>query len=155
MYATTRYHDFSAGHRVTGHENKCGHLHGHNYRVHFTCESWAEDLTQAVEKSARGELDDVGRVVDFAVIRDRLCQWLEDHWDHVFLIWEQDGLARTLRELDFQGVRIVSFNPTAENMARYLVEVVGPQQLRGTGVRLSRVVVEETTKCSASYEVCR
>ena len=46
-----RYHDFCAGHRVVGHENKCRHLHGHNYRVTFYCESQ--------------ELDGVGRVVDF------------------------------------------------------------------------------------------
>ena len=36
IISASRYHDFSAGHRVTGHENKCAHLHGHNYRVHFT-----------------------------------------------------------------------------------------------------------------------
>jgi 6-pyruvoyltetrahydropterin/6-carboxytetrahydropterin synthase len=31
----SRYHDISCGHRVYGHESKCAHLHGHNYRVHF------------------------------------------------------------------------------------------------------------------------
>jgi 6-pyruvoyltetrahydropterin/6-carboxytetrahydropterin synthase len=63
-----RYHDISCGHRVVGHENKCRHLHGHNYRIHFSIEA--------------EELDKVGRVMDFSVIKAKLCQWLEDCFDH-------------------------------------------------------------------------
>jgi hypothetical protein len=48
------------------------------------------------------------------------------------------------------SIVFVPFNPTAENMARYLLEVIGPQQLVGTGVGLVSVTVEETRKCSAS-----
>lgn len=132
-----RYHDFSCGHRVHGHESKCAHLHGHNYRVTFTCEA--------------AKLDNVGRVIDFSDIKARLCQWLEDCWDHGFLIYHEDPLAAVLKQMDPDGVVIVSFNPTAENMAQYLVEVVGPQQLEGTGIVLVHCEVEETRKCSATY----
>lgn len=135
-HRATRKHEFCAGHRVYGHEGKCRHIHGHGYVVHFTCEA--------------ERLDELGRVIDFSVIKSRLCQWLEDNWDHGFLIWEGDPLCEKLQELD-SGVVPVPFNPTAENMAQYLVEVVGPKQLEGTGVRLVHVVVEETSKCSASY----
>lgn len=131
----TRYHDFSAGHRVHGHESKCAHLHGHNYRVTFTVEA---------EK-----LDSVGRVVDFGVIKSMLCQWLEETWDHKFLVWEKDHLATSLWELDPEGVRFTPFNPTAENMAEFLLHVIGPVQLAGTGCTLVDVQVEETRKCSA------
>lgn len=130
-----RYHDISCGHRVVGHEGKCRHLHGHNYRIYFVCE---------------GGLDAVGRVIDFSVIKYRLCMWLEDAWDHKMLIWEKDPLLSPLRELDNEVVP-VPFNPTAENIAQYLVEVVGPRQLKGTGVELVRCRVEETRKCSASW----
>jgi len=44
----------------------------------------------------------------------------------------------------------VPFNPTAENMARYLVEEVGPKALPA-GLRLIRCRVEETRKCGAEY----
>ena len=151
----SRYHDISAGHRVTGHESKCRHLHGHNYRVHFDCEA--------------DELDSVGRVIDFSVIKEKLCMWLEDNWDHKFLYWEHDPLigALTLYRgsypgwvsysndfVDFGDSMVkVPFNPTAENMAQYLVDVVGPEQLKGTGVRLVKVTIDETMKCSASYGV--
>lgn len=137
-YKVHRYHDISCGHRVHGHEGKCRNLHGHNYRIHFTCV--AED----------GALDGVGRVIDFSQVKAKLCMWIEEHWDHRFLIWEEDPMKSCLLELD-PTVVVVPFNPTAENIAQYLVEVVGPAQLAGTGIKLSEVMVEETRKCFASY----
>ncbi|CAN7383283.1 6-carboxytetrahydropterin synthase [Trinickia sp. LjRoot230] len=136
-YAAQRYHDISCGHRVAGHESKCRHLHGHNYRVHFTCEA---------------ELDDIGRVIDFSVIKSKLCMWLEDNWDHRFILWEQDPMADRLCALD-DSVVLVPFNPTAENMAGHLVHHIGPQQLEGTSVVLVRCTVEETRKCAASCDL--
>lgn len=131
-----RYHDISCGHRVFQHESKCAHLHGHNYRVHFTCEA--------------EELDNIGRVIDFSDMKTRLCMWLEDNWDHKTLIWENDPWAKVLPEID-RTIVIVPFNPTAENIAQHLVEVIGPQQLAGTGIKLVHCDVEETRKCSASF----
>lgn len=131
-----RYHDISCGHRVFQHESKCAHLHGHNYRVHFACEA--------------EELDNIGRVIDFSDMKSRLCMWLEDHWDHKTLIWENDPWAKVLPEID-PTIVIVPFNPTAENIAQHLVEVIGPQQLAGTGIKLIHCDVEETRKCSASF----
>lgn len=139
MITATRYHDISTGHRVYGHESKCAHLHGHNYRIYFTVST--------------NETDQVGRVLDFSAIKNLLCMWLEDNWDHKFLLFEQDPVAQTLKNLDWDGVVIVSFNPTAENMAKYLVEVVGPAQLKETSVELISVRIEETMKCSAEYSL--
>ena len=154
MILASRYHDISCGHRVVGHENKCRHLHGHNYRIIFNCASLGNK-----------KLDSVGRVIDFGVIKERLCQWLEDNWDHKFLMWEKDPLVPNLQAIhemmdpttksylnDFADSFVyVPFNPTAENMAIYLVEVVGPQQLEGTGCGLMTCSVRETAKCGASY----
>lgn len=131
-----RYHDISCGHRVFQHESKCAHLHGHNYRVHFTCEA--------------EELDNIGRVIDFSDMKSRLCMWLEDNWDHKTLIWGNDPWAKVLPEID-PTIVIVPFNPTAENIAQHLVKVIGPQQLAGTGIKLVHCDVEETRKCSASF----
>jgi len=152
MITANRYHDISVGHRVVGHEGKCRHLHGHNYRVHF--EVVAPDL------------DKVGRVLDFGVIKSRLCMWLEEMWDHKFLAWEEDKLIQALNcvPLDVESdhypantqmlqesIVFVPFNPTAENMAKFLVDEIGPIQLEGTGCTLTRVIIEETRKCSCSY----
>ena len=135
----TRYHDFSTGHRVFGHESKCAHLHGHNYRIHLTVETDA--------------LDSVGRVMDFSAIKEHLCYWLEEEWDHKFLVWEEDPFAKTLKELDPTGTVVVHFNPTAENMGQYLIDVIGPKQLAGTGVRLVHVNIEETRKCNVTVGI--
>jgi 6-pyruvoyltetrahydropterin/6-carboxytetrahydropterin synthase len=136
MIIAERYHDISCGHRVFGHENKCSHLHGHNYRITFTCEA--------------DSLDIIGRVIDFGVMKERLCMWVERYWDHKFLIWSRDDWRDFLCSMDPLGVHECNFNPTAENMALCLLNEVGPQQLKGTHVRLIRVTVEETRKCSAS-----
>lgn len=151
MITATRFHDFSCGHRVVGHEGKCAFLHGHNYRVHFTAQSRA--------------LDKVGRVVDFSVLKSTLCQWLEDNWDHKFLAWQFDKVMLNVTQpcrfpsdqLDIakvllESVIFVPFNPTAENMAHYLLTQVGPNVLPGD-VRLIRVVVEETRKCTAAADL--
>lgn len=140
-HRVSRYHDICCGHRVVGQGGKCEHLHGHNYRVHFTCEALV--------------LDDVGRVLDFSVIKEKLCLWIERVWDHKLLIWTEDPYFRQLQMVDYTGVVPVPFNPTAENMAFYLVHSVGPLVLGETGVRLVKVVIDETTKCSASYEIDR
>lgn len=139
MMTVERYHDISMGHRVVGHEGKCRHLHGHNYRIHFTC-------------TAEG-LDELGRVIDFGIIKQLLCEWLEREWDHKMMIWEQDPYLNSLLELCERDLIIVPFNPTAEQMAEYLVRVVGPEQLKGTGVALRSVRIEETRKCSATYSL--
>jgi len=136
MITAERYHDISCGHRVYGHESKCAYLHGHNYRVTFTI---------------NGELDSIGRVLDFSVIKEKLCYWLEENYDHRFLVWENDPDATKLKEID-SSVVMVPFNPTAENIAKHLVEVVAPLVLEGTGTTLLRCRVEETRKCSAIYE---
>ena len=148
LVTASRYHDFSAGHRVVGHEGKCSFLHGHNYRVHFFCKA----------KS----LDSVGRVLDFSEIKLKLCNWLEEHWDHRFLAWDRDDFCRHLSIIKTHqthgktwrdSVVWLPFNPTAENMGDYLLHTIGPQQLYGTGVRLVKVVVEETRKCSVTCEI--
>lgn len=152
-----RKHEICAGHRVVGHEGKCKNLHGHNYTFHFICK--AED-----------SLDEIGRVIDFSVIKDTLCMWLEKHWDHRFLVWQNDfaitsiqsrfnalkdeGIETTIEPVLTmlkQSIVWVPFNPTAENIAEHMVNVVGPKELAGTGVVLVECRIEETGKCEAGY----
>lgn len=139
MISAERYHDFCAGHRVVGHENKCAHIHGHNYRVHF--------------KVVAEDLDSIGRVIDFSVIKSRLCQWLEDNFDHKFLMYKRDPLLEDFKKIVPKDLVVVDFNPTAENIAKYLVNEIAPLRLLGTRCKLVKCVVEETRKCKATYEI--
>ena len=153
MHLASRYHDISAGHRVVGHESKCRFIHGHNYRIHFFC------------AHNGGGLDTIGRVIDFAVIKEKLCMWLEHHWDHKLLLWQNDPLKDMFEKLQTLEVPlstiddvasslcIVPFNPTAENMAEYLLYTLAPVLLYETGVSLKKVIVEETRKCAVELGV--
>lgn len=147
-----RYHDICMGHRVVGHEGKCRHLHGHNYRITFHAEA--------------DNLDSVGRVVDFSVLKETVCEWLEKNWDHKFLAWEQDNLIQRLVMVDngnsedqdqdrtdfMESLVYVPFNPTAENIGQHLIDHVAPVLLMNSGVVITKVVVEETRKCSVIVE---
>ena len=133
-----RYHDFSTGHRVYEHDNKCSHLHGHNYRIYFYC--------NAHSSNNKG-------LVDFSDIKKFLCNWLEDNWDSKFLIWEKDPWSKLLQGIDPQGTVITTFNPTSENIAAYLLDVIGPKQLESSKLTLYKVIVQETTKSSAIAEL--
>ena len=134
---------FCAGHRVLGHENKCRHLHGHNYVV-------------LVE--AEGTLDALGRVIDFSVLKEKVGGWIEHHWDHGVIVFVDDRATRkAIEEWEAQEGQAqkqfsLPVNPTAENLARFLLDVVCPSELHGTGVTVRRVTVWETENCYATAE---
>lgn len=130
MITITREHTISCGHRVFGHEGKCKNFHGHNYTFELT--ATADDL------------DELGRIIDFSAVKESLCAWLELNWDHKFLLWEQDPAPGAA----LPGIVFVKFNPTAENIADYVLRVVGPAVLNPS-VKLIKVRVWETPKCSA------
>lgn len=135
-----RYHDISCGHRVVGHENKCKYLHGHNYRFHFKIAS-------------AGGLDELGRVMDFGVIKSKLCEWLEENYDHKMLIWELDPMLPDLRKISPESIVEVDFNPTAENIAEDFCKNHAPHLLAETGCVLVELKIEETRKCSVTYSI--
>jgi 6-pyruvoyltetrahydropterin/6-carboxytetrahydropterin synthase len=140
MISVVRRIAFSAGHRLYGHENCCAHLHGHNYVAYFHAKA---------EK-----LDALGRVVDFAVLKERLGGWIDAHWDHGFIVYREDAEARNaLEAVRGQKVFLLDENPTVENLARYLLHVVAPQQLADTAVSVHRIELWETENCCAEVSL--
>lgn len=137
---------FCAGHRVVGHGGKCRHPHGHNY-VAF------------IHAEPDEGLDAQGFVVDFGVLKARVGAWIDEHWDHAFIYHEKDRVTRIMLGA-FEGqanerprqFRLPS-NPTAENMADYLLREVCPHVLGGTGATVVRVDIWETENCYATAEL--
>jgi len=130
-----------------GHESKCSHLHGHNYNVEITAQTY-------------GHLDEIGRVVDFSVIKQVYDPWIQKNFDHGFILNWQDKSAKDAL-LHFtehtkevvQKVYLMHENPTAENIAKFLGtydEFV--QALAQYKVKVIKVVVHETDNCFASWE---
>lgn len=131
---------FCAGHRLYKHESKCAFFHGHNYRVDI----------EVVGQGGGTEVDSVGRVVDFSQIKQRMLGWLDAHWDHAFIVFEQDENAlAAVRMVEPTKYFVLPWNPTAENMARYLLEVVAPEVLGDLGVVAREVRVWETEESCA------
>ncbi len=131
---------FCAGHRLFKHGGKCEHFHGHNYVADFF---------------ATGDRQDsVGRVVDFAELKSRCKGWLDQHWDHSFLVFEGDENAiAALKMVEPCRFFVLPYNPTAENMAKYLLEVAAPELMAGLGGRIVRVRIWETEEAYAEAAV--
>lgn len=122
---------FCAGHRLQGHGGKCEHFHGHNYVVEF-------HITGA-------EVDEVGRLIDFAILKTLFKGWIDDNWDHGFVLWDKDANGRAAMEIVTpKKLYLLPYNPTAENMARYLLDEICPKLLKGQTVKCWKVVLWET-----------
>jgi 6-pyruvoyltetrahydropterin/6-carboxytetrahydropterin synthase len=138
--AVMRRIGFNAGHRLLGHEGKCANFHGHNYVADFYVTAAETDL--------------VGRVIDFALLKTLLKGWIDEHWDHGMVLSRHDhnGLA-AIRMVEPTKYFVLPDNPTAENMARYLLEAVCPELLAGHDVQVVRVVLWESPETCAIVSV--
>jgi len=140
----TRRIEFDAAHRVLEHESKCRNLHGHRYAIEASFEAESLDT----------KLDKLGRVVDFGVIKELLGAWVDDNWDHTTILFEQDfELGKNIASVTGQKIFYLPTNPTAENMAAYLLEEICPQLFAGRGVRCVSIRLQETPNCSVTVGV--
>jgi 6-pyruvoyltetrahydropterin/6-carboxytetrahydropterin synthase len=142
-----RKFEFDAGHRVLRHESKCANLHGHRYVAEVVVES--------------GELDGIGRVVDFGFMKELFGGWIDSHWDHNILLHPEDPLAKLpdgyfsdIFDRKDPYIMLCGDNPTAENMARELAEtchelLLGQPHL--SHVKVVGVCLWETPNCYAEY----
>ncbi len=176
MTATRRL-QFCAGHRVYKHESKCANLHGHNYVVllhavadkksdqakdndkakHDDHAKHANQGSQANKSDATNEgLDSLGRVIDFGKLKGLFEPWIDQNWDHGFILYKEDaeGIS-ALKQIAGQKLFIMDSNPTAENMALYLLHVVAPVLLKNSGVNLTAVELWETENCFVRVEDAR
>lgn len=127
--------EFDAAHRVMQHEGKCKHLHGHRYALE-------------ARFVAEAGLDTLGRVVDFSVIKEKLGGWIDAHWDHTTILFDKDkALGADIEKHTGQKVFYLPVNPTAENMAAYLLQQVIPELFQGDGLRCSALRLYETPNC--------
>lgn len=122
MYTLKVEGAFEAAHRVAGYPGKCDRLHGHNWVV------------EAVVKGC--ELDELGMLVDFKVIKKTLKDTLE-RFDHRFL--------NELKPFS-EGM-----NPTAENLARVIFEELEASEVFKRDSKLAAITVFESPKSSVTY----
>ena len=121
MFEISVRSQFSAAHRLVGHEGVCANVHGHNWEV---------------EVFLAGEtLNEIGVLLDFREVKTAVRSVL-DQLDH-----------KDLNELPAFGQPT---NPTSENLARHIFEALAAE-LDNSRCRVVRVRVSETPGTSASY----
>lgn len=114
---------FSSAHQLRGYKGKCENLHGHNYKV---------------EIFARGrELNNIGLLIDFGDLKSAADE-IVDYFDH-----------RNLNELPPFDEEL---NPSAENLARYILEYLD-SQIDDERVSVYKVRCFETPTSIATYQV--
>jgi 6-pyruvoyltetrahydropterin/6-carboxytetrahydropterin synthase len=102
------------------------------------------------EMTAEAEqLDSVGRVIDFSVLKSVLGEWIDDNWDHTFIVWKEDKeLVNTLESVSkAKPIFISDWNPTSENIANYILTVVAPMLFADKGITITKIKAWETPNC--------
>ena len=114
--------NFSSAHQLRGYKGKCENLHGHNYKI---------------EIYARGSvLNNIGLLVDFGDLKQAADE-IGKYLDHRNLI----DLPPFDEEL----------NPSAENLARYILEYVA-SRVNDDRVQVYKVRCYETPTSVATYQ---
>ena len=141
MITVTRRLEWDAMHRIPLHESKCKAFHGHRYVAEITC-------------TAEG-LDQLGRVIDFGVIKAVVGRWIDERWDHTAILMRNDPdpavpVLAASNEAAGRPVYWMDAHPTAENMAAELGRIA-TGLLADSGVSVVRIDLWETPNCRASW----
>jgi len=136
MTTITRRLEWDSGHRVLGYAGRCRHIHGHRYSAEITVRS--------------PELNALGMIVDFGVIKARVGKWIDDNWDHNLLLNREDSqLSHFMKTEERKPFIMPDGNPTAENIAEVLFTQA--VYLLPIGLEIVRVRIYETPSCWADY----
>ena len=121
MYELTVDSHFDAAHCIEGYKGKCARIHGHTWRVSVTVKA--------------KELGELGLSIDFKDIVTAL-ESVVQRFDH-----------QVLNEIS----EFTHLNPTAENIARLLFELLS-EKLNGENVRVLSVTVGEGEMNRVTYK---
>jgi len=131
MYTIRKMFKFEGAHILTkSYSKECQKIHGHSYKLEV--------------KVSSNTLNEDGMVIDFGKLK-RSIQSVVDHWDHKLLI-EKD--SRDTSPFASLGLVEVPFNPTAENMCKFLYDYLVQ---RGLGDFKFTVRIHETDTGYAEY----
>lgn len=137
MYGLKTETSFDSAHFLTDYYGKCENLHGHRWRIEVTL---AQD-----ELQVEGTMKDM--VLDFGVFKKAVRE-IAESLDHTFLIEEGSLKESTIAHLEEEGfsLTVLPFRTTAENLARYIFDMLKEQ-----GFPVVEVEVDETPNNRAFY----
>lgn len=131
MFTISKTFTFEAAHRIHGHP-KCGHLHGHSYRV----------MVELTADDAPG-----GMVLDYGLLYP-IKLYIDEHLDHRYivsieLVKEGDKFWKVCDEAEHVVLPVEQ--STAECLARFFYDKFKDE------FPLSAVTVCETASTTATY----
>ncbi|MEK6883850.1 MAG: 6-carboxytetrahydropterin synthase [Nanoarchaeota archaeon] len=146
MKITKRF-KWEMAHRLSFHKGKCYYLHGH---------SWS------MKVSVEGRLDKHGFVMDFGDLKNIFNEIVEKNLDHSIMLYKNDPILPFLKqaenerlEKEHRSLNIVTvpFEPTSENISKYLFEKFNKEVMKETlgRCKVNRVKVYETESSEAVY----
>lgn len=151
MLTITRLFEWDAAHRLPDHEGQCRALHGHRYKAEITIQA--------------PETDEMGRIVDFGLVKLSIGKWIDRYWDHTTIVKKSDDdlwdfCRRQSESLGVKPPYPMKEAPTAEAMAQHLAaicqEIVNRSAILDhvkSSLVVIKVVLYETPNCWATYEL--
>jgi 6-pyruvoyltetrahydropterin/6-carboxytetrahydropterin synthase len=101
-------HQLQMAHRLPQLPGKCQKLHGHTWTIVLALE---------------GAVDKRGIMIDYAELKKRWRDWLDETFDHQLALAFDDpiikGLTASERRHHYPGLVEVNFHPTVENLSSY------------------------------------
>ncbi|PKM11973.1 MAG: 6-pyruvoyl tetrahydrobiopterin synthase [Gammaproteobacteria bacterium HGW-Gammaproteobacteria-10] len=131
MYTITKEVYFCYGHRLMNHAGKCRNLHGHSVKA-------AISIKQT-------QLNEQGMVCDFSDIKHCVEAYIDEHFDHNFLLHKNDPIIPLLKENN-ERFWALDEHPTAEILAKMIFQYVKQQNFN-----VDQVVLWETASACACY----
>jgi 6-pyruvoyltetrahydropterin/6-carboxytetrahydropterin synthase len=139
MNAIHKSFEWDMGHRITQHQGRCYSIHGHRYKTVV----WLG-----------GNLNNQGMVLDYYQL-SQIVDPIVEELDHSFMVYTEDKVMTKFfeevlcnSEIKPFKVKWVSFESTAENIAKYIFD-----EVRKKACNVEKVEVWETPKCCAVYSV--
>lgn len=140
----TKKIEIDMGHRVPNHKSKCKNFHGHRYTIEV-----GVDDKKIQDAGSSSE----GMVIDFSDLKNLMIEVIDEPYDHSFTVAENDKYVSDWIKFQQDGLKVnlVSFIPTAENLAQWWF-VLLKKKLDQVGIKIKHVKVWETPTSTATYE---
>ena len=137
---TKRFH-FEMAHTLYEYDGLCRNIHGHSYNL---------EVTLLGEPGNRPGHPKDGMVMDFSELKDLVKSRIVSRFDHALMVNRQipDEQKNLLKKTTDRLIE-VEFQPTSENIATYIAQIL--QQHLPAGVTLFSIRLYETVTSFAEW----
>ena len=137
----TKEFGFEMAHALWNYDGACRNIHGHSYKLFIT--------VAGIPNNNSGH-PKFGMVIDFGDLKRLVKEPIVDFLDHSLVVYrESEGETLEAVRALYEKVHVFDFQPTCENLVRYIVDVIADQL--PPGVELCSVKLYETATSFAEW----